>query len=447
MDPLEGKMTGAPIPEDISTRQLRIAERARQTRGSAIHTLSRFMDQEWLEEAFRRTRKDGSPGIDGMTSEEYGVNLQENLRDLLARAKSGSYRAPPVRRVHIPKGDGTKTRAIGIPTFEDKVLQRAVLMLLEPVYEESFEDFSYGFRRGRSAHDALKALNAHLFEMHGGWVLEVDIESFFDSLVHEKLRALLSERVTDGVVTQLIGKWLQAGVMTDGQWFRSETGSPQGGVISPLLANIYLHEALDAWWVRDVLPRMRGRAHLIRYADDFVMVFAEESDARRVHEVLPKRMERYGLRLHPEKTRLLDHRQPPRDGGGCKPGTFDFLGFTHYWGVSFPKRLWIPKRKTAGDRFRRSVAKIKAWLLTARHQPIRDQAHMLKLKLRGHDQYYGIVGNSASLSSFRHRVAALWRKSLARRSQRGSMSWAEFAEFLRRNPLAPARIIRSQSAG
>lgn len=435
-------MTGAPLPEDISTRQARIATRARQTRGSAIHTLARFMDLEWLREAYRRTRKDGAPGIDGTTAEVYAARLEDNLRDLLDRAKSGTYRAPPVRRVHIPKGDGSQTRPIGIPTFEDKVLQRAVVMLLEPVYEEEFYDFSYGFRPGRSVHGALKALNGHLFGMHGGWVLEVDIRSFFDSLDHEKLKALLSQRVTDGVIHRLVGKWLNAGVLEDGAWTRSEAGSPQGGVISPLLANIYLHEVLDTWWVEDVLPRMRGAAHLVRYADDFVMVFAEETDARRVHEVLPKRMARFGLTLHPDKTRLLDHRQPRR-GGATRPGTFDFLGFTHYWGVSFPKRLWIPKRKTARDRFRRSLAKIKRWMVASRHLSIPHQAEKLALKLRGHDQYFGIIGNSSSLASFRHCVASLWRKALARRSQRGTLSWSTFKDILRRHPLAPARVIRS----
>lgn len=434
-------MTGALMPEDISTRQARIAERARQTRGGAIHTLSRFMDLEWLKEAYRRTRKDGAPGIDGTTAEAYGEHLEEHLRDLLDRAKSGSYRAPPVRRVHIPKGDGSRTRPIGIPTFEDKVLQRAVAMLLEPVYEEEFQDFSYGFRPGRSAHGALKALNAHLFGMHGGWVLEVDIRSFFDTLDHEKLQSLLSRRVTDGVVHRLVGKWLNAGVLENGVWSRSEAGSPQGGVISPLLANIYLHEVLDEWWVKEVLPRMRGAAHLVRYADDFVMVFAEESDARKIHAVLPKRMARFGLTLHPEKTRLLDHRQPRQGGGSGKPGTFDFLGFTHYWGVSLQKRLWIPKRKTARDRFRRTLQKIKAWMVDSRHLSIPYQAQKLALKLRGHDQYFGIIGNSGSLARLRHRVAALWWKVLGRRSQRGSMSWSAFSDILRRHPLAPPRVI------
>lgn len=438
-EPQVGKVPAAPAAVDVSTKQLRIAKRAQETRGAAIQTLSPFMDLEWLHEAHRRTRKDAAPGIDGTTAEAYAANLDDNLRDLLDRAKSGTYRAPPVRRVHIPKGDGKSTRPIGLPTFEDKILQRAVAMLLEPIYEGAFHDFSYGFRPGRSAHQALEALNQHLFGMRGGWVLEVDIRSFFDSLDHEKLRELLRQRVTDGVVVRLVGKWLRAGVLEDGCVMHPETGSPQGGVISPLLANIYLHEVLDEWWVRDVKPRMRGAAHLIRYADDFVMVFAEERDALAVQAVLPKRMARFGLTLHPDKTRLLDHRRPPKSGAGPRPGTVDFLGFTHFWGRS-RNGIWIPKRKTASSRMRRSIAKVKEWLKRARHAPIAIQVKGLAAKLRGHFQYFGMRGNADRISRFRHAVLRLWRAALSRRSQRGSVRWEAIHEMLKRHPLPAARI-------
>jgi group II intron reverse transcriptase/maturase len=280
-----------------------------------MRSLSHHMDLEWLHEAYRRTRKDGAAGIDGVTATDFASDLDANLQSLLDRAKSGAYRAPPVRRAEIPKPGG-KVRPIGIPTFADKVLQRAVVMLLEPIYEGDFYDFSYGFRPGRSAHDAYDALRQALWEMKGGWVLDADVSSFFDTLDHKQLREMVGHRVVDGVVVRLIGKWLKAGVLSEGRVRHPTTGTPQGGVISPLLANIYLHEVLDRWWVEEVLPRMRGRAVLIRYADDFVMAFSEEGDARRVHAVLPKRLSRFGLTLHPEKTRLVPFQRPGPGGGG-----------------------------------------------------------------------------------------------------------------------------------
>jgi group II intron reverse transcriptase/maturase len=252
-------------------------------------TLAHHIDMDFLGEAYRRTRKDGAAGVDGQTAADYAGKLEENLRSLLERFKSGRYEAPPVRRVHIPKGDGTKTRPIGIPTFEDKVLQRAVTMVLEAVYEQDFLDCSYGFRPNRSAHEALQTLWEGTMEMHGGWVLEMDIQGFFDSLDHQHLRGFLDQRVRDGVLRRAIDKWLKAGVLEDGAVVHKEGGTPQGGVVSPLLANVYLHEVLDRWFEADVKPRLKGRGFLIRYADDAVMVFSLESDARKVMTVLAKR--------------------------------------------------------------------------------------------------------------------------------------------------------------
>jgi len=262
-------MTGPLTPGSISTRQARIAMLAKQMPETALRSLSHHMDLEWMREAYRRTRKDGAVGADGVTADEFTANLDDNLQNLLDLAKSGVYKAPPVRRVEIPKtGGGGKTRPIGIPTFGDKVLQRAVVMLLEPIYEAEFYDFSHGFRPGRSAHDAYAALRDVLWEMRGGWVLDADVSSFFDTLDRKQLQDLLRERVVDGVVVRLVGKWLKAGVLTEGCVQHPTAGTPQGGVISPILANIYLHEVLDRWWVEDVLPRMRGRAALVRFADD-----------------------------------------------------------------------------------------------------------------------------------------------------------------------------------
>src|SRR6516164_7719137 len=269
-------------------------------------SLNHHLDLLWLVEAYNRTRKDGATGVDGQTAQDYGLTLGENLESLRDRAKSGTYRAPPVRRAHIPKGGSTtETRPIGIPTLEDKVLQRAVAMLLEPIYEQDFYDCSFGFRPGRSAHQALPALWKQAMDSHGGWILEVDIRKFFDTLDHAHLREFLKQRVRDGVLTRLIGKWLQAGVLEDGTVTYPEAGSPQGGVISPVLSNIFLHYVLDEWFEQAVKPRLRGRASLIRYADDFVIGFTDETDARRVLEVLPQRFGKYGLTLHPDKTRLI----------------------------------------------------------------------------------------------------------------------------------------------
>src|SRR4051812_46039415 len=253
----------------VSTKQERIAELAKQSPQMAFTSLAYLMDIDWLKEAYQRTRKDGAVGVDGVSAEDYEKDLEGNLQRLLDRVKSGTYRAPPVRRVHIPKGGSTtETRPIGIPTLEDKVLQRAVVMLLEPIYEQDFLDCSYGFRPKRSAHQALESFRNQLMDGRGGWVLEVDIRKFFDTLDHSHLRTFLQLRVRDGVLLRLIGKWLNAGVLEDGDLSFPEAGTPQGGVISPLLANVYLHYVLDVWFEREVKPRLRGPAFLIRYADD-----------------------------------------------------------------------------------------------------------------------------------------------------------------------------------
>jgi len=411
--------------------------------GKALTTLAHHIDLDWLREAYGRTRKDGAPGIDAQTAEAYAANLEENLRSLLERVKSGRYHAPPVRRAYIPKGDGAQQRPIGIPTFEDKVLQRAVQMVLEPVYEQDFQDSSYGFRPGRSAHQALETLWQGLMRMGGGWVVDVDIRKFFDTLDHGHLRRFLDRRVRDGVVRRLIGKWLKAGVLEDGRLHHPEMGSPQGGVISPLLANVYLHYVLDEWFVRDVQPRLRGRAFLIRYADDMVMVFSDETDARRVLAVLPKRLERFGLAMHPEKTRRVDFRRPREDDRRGPPGgSFDLLGFRHYWGRSRRGR-WVVQRKTCRDRLGRALRAVGQWCRRWRHQPVGEQHAGLCRKLRGHYAYYGITGNGRSLMSFWHGVRRCWRKWLHRRSQRGRVPWDRFVALEGRYPLPRPVVVHS----
>lgn len=438
-------MPGKSSPISVSTKLQRIAELARQSPSMVLTTLAHHIDEEFLREAYRRTRKDGAPGVDRQTADEYAAELELNLRSLLDRFKSGTYRAPPVKRVHIPKGDGKKTRPIGIPTFEDKVLQRAVSMVLEAVYEQDFHDCSYGFRPGRSAHQALQALRGTLTEMRGGWVLELDIQSFFDSLGHGHLRSFLDQRVRDGVLRRTIDKWLKAGVMEDGVVSYPDSGSPQGGVVSPLLANVYLHEVLDVWFEKQVRPRLAGRAALTRFADDAVLLFASEADARRVMAVLPKRFGKYGLTLHPEKTRLVPFRRPSSPSGGKRgdrPGTFDLLGFTHYWGRSL-RGFMVIKRQTARSRLQRALKKVALWCRAHRHEPVDEQQRSLNLKLRGHYGYYGITGNFRALEGFWNEVRREWRRWLNRRSQRARMYWPRFEALLQRYPLARPHVVHS----
>lgn len=442
MDPEEGTMKETPNSMNISTKLRRIADLASKAPELAFNTLGHLLTKELLTEAHRRTRKDAAVGIDGQSAAEYATNLEENFQSLIDRAKSGTYRAPPVRRVHIPKGDGSKTRPIGIPTYEDKVLQRAVVMILEPIYEQDFVDWSYGFRPRRSAHQALDATWRSLMKMDGGWVLEVDIQSFFDELDHGHLRAFVRQRVRDGVLLRLIGKWLKAGVLEEGSVRTSTKGTPQGGVISPLLANIYLHEVFDRWFEDQVRPRLRGPAFAVRYADDITIAFKSEEDARKVMRVLAKRLARFGLRLHPDKTRLVRFERPRPWRDEVEPGTFDLLGFTHHWGRS-RRGGWVIKRRTACKRLARSMRHIHQWCRKNRHLPVAVQHQILSRKLKGHDAYYGITGNAKRLAQLRHEVKRVWWFWLSRRSQRARMNWERFHLLLEHFPLPPPRVVRS----
>jgi len=427
----------------ISTRLRKIARLSREHRDSPLVSLHHFVDEYWLREAYSRTRKDGAVGVDGKSAADYSEHLDENLRALLEAFRSGSYHAPPVRRHLIPKGDGVGTRAIGIPTFEDKVLQRAVAMLLEAVYEEEFLDCSYGFRPGRSAHQALGSVWRRTMGQRGGWVLEVDIRSFFDELDPVHLRSFLDRRVRDGVIRRSIDKWLRAGVLEGGQVHHPHTGTPQGGVISPLLANIYLHEVLDRWFEEEVKPRLVGAGHLIRYADDFLIVFANEREARRVSAVLVKRLARFGLRIAENKTRLIrffppSGKVPPSGPGGRS--SFDFLGFTHFWAKS-RKGRWMVSRKTAKSRLTQSLKRARAWCRRHLHAPVAWQHQQLSRKLLGHYAYYAIRGNFRSLNAFYRQVTRIWRRWLHRRSQKARMIWERFNALLDRYVLPRPRIL------
>jgi RNA-directed DNA polymerase len=329
-----------------------------------------------------------------------------------------------------------------VPTFEDKVAQRAIAMVLEAVYEQDFLSCSYGFRPGRSAHQALNQLSGAMAVSKQHWVLDVDVRKYFDSISHSHLREILDQRVTDGVIRRMIGKWLNAGVLEAGNLRLATEGTPQGGVISPMLSNIFLHHVLDKWFEDVVRPRMRGKATLVRFADDFVMTFETYHDAKRIMDVLGKRLDRFGLTLHPDKTHFIDFR-PQRHGGtppDCKVQSFDFLGFTHSWGKS-RKGKDVVRKTTAKSRFARSLAAVKAWCRTNRHQPAREQRAWLSAVLNGHYAYYGITGNIRRLQEYHHQVVRIWHKWLERRTRGWLLTWANFNAFLTRHPLPAARIV------
>jgi len=431
----------------VFTVQQRIAQVARERPQEVFTSLNHYLDLQWLKAAYERVKPDSAPGVDGQSWADYGKDLERNLLSLLDRVKSGGYVAPPVKRVHIPKGDGSETRPIGMPTLEDKVLQRAVAMLLEPIYEQDFKYFSYGFRPGRSAHEALACIGSQCMTHRIKWILDVDVRKYFDTLKHGILGALLDLRVRDGVIRRLIGKWLHAGVLDRGQLSYPEEGTPQGGVISPLLANLYLHYVLDGWYLGSVKPRMKGRTLLVRYADDFILGFEHQGDAERVYAVLFRRFEKYGLKLHREKTRLVPFGQPRdrRDnsrGDGMPPGTCDFLGFTHSWGKS-RKGRWVIRRQTSRKRFGRSLTAINQWCRKNLHEPLRVQVEALGRKLKGHFGYYGLTGNYHALARYRWEVLRTWRKWLARRGNPQGMPWARFHRLLQFYDLPQARVVHS----
>lgn len=426
--------------ENVYTKQAQIAELAKKLTGRSLYSLNHYLDIEWMQEACRRTRKDAAPGIDGMRWEEYSQNLTDRLEDLLNRAKAGDpYRAPASRRVRIPKGKN-ETRPLGIQTLEDKILQRAVTMVMEPIYEGEFLDCSWGFRPGRSAHQALGVLWKQIMVLGGCWLIDADIAKFFDTLDKAVLRDLLKQRVGDGVIRRLIGKWLSAGVLDQGVMQYPERGVPQGAVISPMLSNLYLHYVLDLWFEKEIKPRLKGRAWMVRFADDFVMGFEQEEDVRRVYEVLSKRFEKHGLKIHPQKTRVVEF-FPPKPNGGDR-ASFDFLGFTHSWGLSRKGRTYV-RRQTMSQRLTRALDGLRQYCRKVRTRPLVLQWKGLKQKMQGHYAYYGITGNIRQLDNYAHEAERIWRFWLNRRSAKPDMPWKRFQEILKRFPLPPPCIVHS----
>lgn len=425
--------------QPVSTRLQRIAEQARARPEMVFTTLAHLMDEELLREAYERTRKDSSPGVDGVSARQYGAQLEANLSSLHQRLRKQTYYAPPVKRVYLEKEDGSK-RPIGMPVFESKIAERAVVMLLEAVYEQDFYDCSYGFRRGRSPHHALTKLRDQCVMENINWVVDADVSGCFDNIPKGLLLEVIRQRVNDGAILRLIGKWLNAGVLDGEELFYPERGTPQGGVISPLLANIYLHEVLDKWFEQEVKPRMQGQCFLVRFADDFVVGCELERDAERLLAVLPKRFGRYGLTIHPTKTKLVKFSRPKLNDDGKGNGTFDFLGFTHYWARG-RKGTWTVKRKTAGKRLRRAVKRVWQWCRQHRHHPVREQQQMLNAKLRGHYQYYGIRSNYVALHQYHQEVQHAWRSWLNRRGGKKRMTHKRFDHLRVIFPLLRPRII------
>ena len=426
----------------IATQLQRIAEQAKGYPEMVFTTLAHLMDVDFLREAYHRTRKDSAPGIDGVTAETYAEHLEENLRDLHERLRTGRYQAPPVKRHWLAKADGSQ-RPIGLPTFEDKIVQRAVTMLLGAIYEQDFHEFSHGFRPGHSAHRALSELRERCVGQRINWIVDADVSGFFDSLGHDLLQEMLQQRVKDGSMLRLIGKWLHAGVLDGEILLQPDTGSPQGAVISPLLGNVFLHQVLDEWYVRTVKPRLRGQSFLIRYGDDFVLGCELEADARRIMAVLPKRFARFGLTIHPQKTAVVAFGKPSARAEGTQgQSTFDFLGFTHYWARS-RQGYWVIKRRTAKKRLRRTLTALWQWCRSHRHCKVEEQHQELCQKLQGHYQYYGIRGNYRLLEVVLHHAENAWRYWLSRRSQKGMITGNKLAWWREHFPLPTPKIVHN----
>jgi RNA-directed DNA polymerase len=424
----------------MSTPLDRLSELAKANKTTRFLAIAHRLTPAALMAAFEGLRKDASAGVDEVTYREYEQDVARKITALHDRLVSRQYRAQPLRRAYIPKETGTR-RPIAIPALEDKIVQKATGTLLNAIYEQDFLPCSYGFRPGRSAHDALDAVDRTIYRGPTAYVLEADIQGYFDAIVREQLMAFVEKRIGDGSILRLIGKWIHVGVIEDGRLLVTKTGTGQGQVISPLLANIYLHYVLDEWFEHEVKPRLRGQAAEIRYADDFILCFQYQEDAARVLEVLPKRFAKYGLTLHPTKTQLLAFGRSAMPSGrqAPKPATFDFLGFTHLCARSRRGRFMIHVR-TMRKRLRRSAKAVAHWCQHHRHDAVEDQAAALNAKLRGHYQYYGRSSNYRNLWRFYRLVERSWRKWLNRRTRGKTLAWPDFVQLLRRHPLLRPRI-------
>ena len=429
----------------MSTKLDRISELARESRQVQFLSITHLLTPEALMEAFKSLRKDASAGVDGVVYGEYQMEAEKKIQDLYERVKAKRYRAQPLRRIYIPKEDG-KQRPISIPSLDDKILQKATVTLLNAIYEQDFLPCSYGFRPGKSQQQALNEVGRVIRRRPREWVLEADISGYFDAIVRKKLVEMIERRVKDGSILRLIGKWIKVGVIDEGRLLTSETGIGQGQVVSPLLANIYLHYVLDEWFEQEVKPRLRGEAHEVRFADDFILCFQYKEDAERVLEVLRKRFVKYGLTLHPEKTRLLEFGKTAVGKaerlGGKPPDTFDFLGFTHIARRNSRGYFTIHVR-TMRKRLKRSLKAVADWCKEHRHNTLDEQRKTLNKKLQGHYEYYGRPSNYRSLWKFYRAVRRIWKESLNRRTRGKTVTWEKFERIEARYPLALPRITQA----
>ena len=429
----------------MSTKLDRISELARESRQRQFLSITHLLTPEALMEAFKSLRKDASAGVDGVAYGEYRMEAEKKIQELYERVKAKRYRAQPLRRIYIPKEDG-KQRPISIPSLEDKILQKATVTLLNAIYEQDFLPCSYGFRPGKSQQQALNEVGRIIRRRPMEWVLEADISGYFDAIVRKKLVEMIERRVKDGSILRLIGKWINVGVIDEGRLLTSETGIGQGQVVSPLLANIYLHYVLDEWFEQEVKPRLRGEAHFVRFADDFILCFQYKEDAERVLEVLRKRFVKYGLTLHPEKTRLLEFGKTAVGKaerlGGKPPETFDFLGFTHI--ARRNRRGYFTIHvSTMRKRLKRSLKAVADWCKEHRHNTLDEQRKTLNKKLQGHYEYYGRPSNYRSLWKFYRAVRRIWKESLNRRTRGKTVTWEKFERIEARYPLALPRITQA----
>jgi RNA-directed DNA polymerase len=429
--------------EPVTTKLQRIAEKARKEPGFKFTSLYHLMNEELLRGCFKRLRKDAAAGIDKMTKDMYAENLEANLSNLTNRLQRMAYIPQPVRRKYIPKPGSAKQRPLGIPCFEDKLVQAGLVRILESVYEQDFIEDSYGFRPVRSCHNALKALSETVENYPINHIVEADIKGFFDNVNQEWLMKFVAHRIADKRIQRLVKRFLKAGVAEDGSVTVSDEGTPQGGVISPLLANIYLHYALDLWFEKVYRQSCTGYARMIRYADDFVVCFQYRPDAERFHVGLGKRLGRFGLEVEPTKTKVMEFgRFAARNARrrGERAETFDFLGLTHYCGTKRDGKGFRMKRVTARKKFIAKLKIFKEWLKQARNLKTKELWETVKSKLRGHYNYYGVTDNLGGIARFASEVKKLLFKWLNRRGKKTCLTWEKFSEMLKRFPLPEPRI-------